>query len=498
MKLKVKEFFLNTGWPYVCVLTEADSKRLGLHPLERVKIVNGKKETIAMLDVATDKRALKNGEIGLFQEVFDVIGAKKNKIVTVEPEPVPRSLHYIKKKMDGLTLNEGEIFEIIKDIAERRLSEHEMAYFVTGVYINKMNSKETYYLTKAMVNTGEKLKLNAKYVMDKHCIGGVPGNRTTMLIVPILAANGLAIPKTSSKAITSPAGTADTMEVLADVNLDMKRIKEVVKKTKGCVTWGGGVNLAPSDDMIIRVERPVSIDAKSQLLASVIAKKASVSATHLLIDIPFGHNAKIKTRKQADLLAKDFVSITKKFGIKTTVIATPGGHPIGNGIGPALEAIDVMKVLENHPEAPRGVRAKALYMAGIMLEMGGKAKKGEGMKLALKTLVSGKALKKMNDIIDAQGRKVKHWSNIKVGKYTENVIARKDGKVKAIHNVDISRLCRAAGNPLDFGAGVYLHKHMHDKVKKGEVLFTVFAEAKSEMENVRTFLKYHPDIFVLG
>ncbi|MFC1751512.1 thymidine phosphorylase, partial [Pseudomonadota bacterium] len=271
------------------------------------------------------------------------------------------------------------------------------------------------------------------------------------------------------------------------VEHDIDSIYKIVRKIKGCIVWGGGVNLAPSDDQIIRLERPLSIDAPSQLLASVIAKKASVSSSHLLVDIPFGKNSKCPTKKNAVNLSNNFIKLAHKFGIKTEVMLSDGSHPIGNGIGPALEAIDIMKVLHNDPDAPRGVRTKALYMAGLLFELTKKAKRGEGIRLALKTLISGKALKKMNEIIDAQGRKVKDYTKIKVGKYRHDVLSDKRGKVNEINNILISRLARLAGAPDDYGAGVYLHKHVNDKIVKGEKIFTIYADSLVNLKEAKAF-----------
>src|SRR5579863_5627142 len=129
-----------------------------------------------------------------------------------------------------------------------------------------------------MAQAGTQLKWDRPIVVDKHCIGGIPGNRTTMIVVPIVAALGLTFPKTSSRAITSPAGTADTMGMLADVSLSSDRIYEVIRKTGGCIVWGGALELAPADDVLIAVERPMELDTEAQMVASILAKKKTVSA----------------------------------------------------------------------------------------------------------------------------------------------------------------------------------------------------------------------------
>ncbi len=481
MKLKVKDIDIATGWPLVAVLNELDALKLDLHYEDRLKIKKGRKSVIAIIDITESKKVVPTGQIGLYEEVLTKLNAKSGNFVDVSLVEKPVSIQYIKRKLKGKKLGYKEIYKIIDDINNNRLSEIEITYFVSACYTKGLDLDETVSLTKAMINTGGILKLNKYPVMDMHCIGGVAGNRTTMVVVPIVAAAGLTIPKTSSRSITSPSGTADTMEVLCNVCFSIKEIKNIIKKTNACLIWGGSVNLAPADDKIIRIEHPLSLDPEGQLLASILAKKKSVSATHLLIDIPVGKGAKIESRKKALYLKRLFESISKKLGIKIRVVIIDGSQPIGNGIGPELEARDVMWVLENDLRQPLDLKEKSIKMAGLLLEMGGKAKKGAGTKKALKILNSGAAYRKMMQIIRAQcGKKIKA-DDIKIGKFRYNFRAKKSGVVTHIDNDSISKIARAAGAPLDKGAGIYLHKHVKDSVKKGDKIFTVYAKNKQKL-----------------
>jgi putative thymidine phosphorylase len=480
---------LSTGWPYVAIISAEDARRLGVHPFDRVNIRFKSKVFHTILDISDTQFPVKPGEIGLFNELYNAMGSVEGCEVSVTPASKPDSIRYIHKKMNGFQLTKEEVFEIVKDITDRKLSNIEMTYFVTAAYINEFTWNEVVWLTEAMIKTGRQLRFNGSTVVDKHCIGGVPGNRTTMLIVPIIAANGLMIPKTSSRSITSPAGTADTMEVLADVNLGFEGMKEVTISCGGCIAWGGEVDLAPADDQIIKIEHPMSIDAEGQLLASVIAKKASVHAKHLLIDIPFGLYAKCKTPSSAKALGEKFLKLGNYFGLDTHIVITDGSQPIGNGIGPALEAIDVMKVLSNASDAPADLKAKSIFLAGKILEMAGKAKQGEGLELARKTIDYGVALKKMDQIIDAQGRRVGHYTDIQIGKHTFEHSAKRRGIVGAINTSAIASIAKAAGAPLDKGAGIRVHKHCGDKVSKGETLFTIYAESSCKLAQAEEILK---------
>ncbi len=357
------------------------------------------------------------------------------------------------------------------------------------MYIRGMNDSETIALTKAIIESGKTIDFKRRPVLDKHCTGGVPGNRTTMLIVPIVASVGLLIPKTSSRAITSPAGTADTMEVLAPVSLSIEEIKRVVKKTNGCMVWGGGVNLAAADDKLIRIRHPLKLDPLGVMLASILAKKKAVGATHVLIDIPIGYGAKVINRAEAEELAKKFMGLGSSLGMEVECILTPGYDPIGFAIGPALEAREVLRILRGENVSPDLVE-KSLVMAGILLEMGGKAGKGKGRMIAEKILKSGKAYEKMKQIIEEQGGDPGITpEEIKIGNKQFTVYAPSSGRVHLVHNKAISSIARAAGAPRDKEAGIYMYVEKGDKVKKGQKLFTVFSVSNRKLNAAKELVE---------
>jgi len=477
MKSKVRLYEVDTGKPII-VLNEEDTEDLSIHIGDRVKIHRGGKSVTAIIDTTTS--LVRPGEVGIFEEVREDLGVKMGDVVEIRPTTRPKSIEFIKKKLRGEVLHGHELRTIVQDIVDNNLSDIELTAFVTAAYMNDYTMDEVVALTNAMVETGEHFDFGDDTV-DKHCIGGVAGNRTTMILVPIIAAAGLTMPKTSSRAITSPAGTADTMEVLADVNFNIEELKNIVSKTGGCVVWGGAVNLAPADDKIIRAEYPLSIDPEGQVLASVMAKKKSVDSDYLVIDIPVGKGAKIDDMESANALARKFIELGKRLEIKTECLVTDGSAPIGWGIGPALEARDVLDVL--HGKGPADLANKAVDLAGILLELSGKERKGAGRKVAEKILSSGKALAKMRKIIELQGGNPKVKSaDIAVGEKSLVVKSDVKGKVRFIDNKLISRVARAAGAPKDKGAGVFLHAGVGDNVKVGDPLFTLYAEVDDKLD----------------
>ena len=498
MKFKVQDVDITTGGTFVAILNRKDAIMLDVHTGDRLRITRGGKSAVAVLDIAESVKVVRRGYIGLMEEVLHKLGVRQGGQVHISLEEKPKSIALIKRKLDGKKLSAEEIHTIVDDIVHNKLTAVEITYFVSAGYVRGLDMDETVALTKSMISTGSVLKFGHKTIVDKHCIGGVAGNRTTCIVVPILVAAGYCVPKTSSRAITSPAGTADTMEVLCNVNLDAGKIRKVVDTVGGCMVWGGAMNLAPADDKIITVEHPLSIDAEGQLLASILAKKGSVSATHVLIDIPVGRGAKVTRIDRARHLKKQFLKIGKKINMRINVVITDGSQPIGNGIGPALEARDVLWVLTNHKNAPQDLRRKSLLMAAEIMKdyplCGWKAK--HGYRYAKELLDSGKAWEAMLNIIRAQGARVTDWRKIRLAKFSFDFRAWCNGRIKHIDNVSVSRIARVAGAPFDKGAGIYLHHKVGDRVKKGEPLFTVYAENKQKLSYAKDYLKMYDGIVI--
>jgi putative thymidine phosphorylase len=352
------------------------------------------------------------------------------------------------------------------------------------MYKQGMTFRETIYLIKAILETGSTLKLRSKHLVDKHSIGGVAGNRTTPIVVAICAAAGLKMPKTSSRAITSASGTADTIETIANVEFEMPRLKHIISQTNAFMAWGGALGMVPADSKIIKIEKSLKLDPEAQLLASIMSKKLAVGSKYLLIDIPYGKTAKVSRPKAEDLKRK-FIRLAKYFRIKIKVVITDGKEPIGNGIGPALELVDVIKILDQNECGPEDLEEKSLFLAGELLELTKKAKKGQGFKLAQEILHSGRAFEKFKQIICAQdGKSIK----LKNFKYSHNLLSKTSGKILEIDNKKINSLARVLGCPADKFSGVYLHKHVFNKIKKGEKLLTLYAESKPRLnEGIRYF-----------
>lgn len=462
------------------VMNMEDASDLGLHTKDRVKVYAGRDFRTAIVNLAQE--SVGRGEIAVPFDLREALRLQEGSVVTLIPSQKPRSLEFIRKKMDRLELNENEMDSIVKDVVNRSLSEVEITAFISGIYINGLTMEEASALSRKMAENGEMLELRNRPVFDKHSIGGVPGNKITLLMVPIVAAMGLTIPKTSSRAITSASGTADTMEALAPVTFNAREIEDIVHRTKGIIAWGGGINLAPADDIFIQVEYPLAIDPHYLALCSVMAKKYAVGADFVAIDIPMGAETKVTTLEEAKKYAREFIELGEKMDISVDCAITYGDKPVGRAIGPALEAQEALRALEGG-EVASSLVEKSTDIAGIVLEAGGVARRGGGKDTAREVLRSGKAHQKMLEIIEAQGGDNKITSQkVAVGEYSQRVYSESSGYVVHISNSEVVKIAREAGAPRDKGAGIYLHVTKGQKIKEGSPLFDIYAGSETMLE----------------
>lgn len=459
----------------------------------RVQLTTVSASIMATLSVV-DGPWLGHGVAGLSEAAWTALQPQPGQSITISHAPVLDSLSHVRAKVYGHRLDAAAFRAVVGDIAAGRYSDLHLAAFITACAGDHLDRDETVSLTRAMIDVGERLDWGRDRVVDKHCVGGLPGNRTTLIVVPIVAACGLTMPKTSSRAITSPAGTADTMEVLAPVDLDIAAMRRTVERTGACIVWGGSVRLSPADDVLIRVERTLDLDSEGQLVASVLSKKAAAGSTHVLIDLPVGPTAKVRSAEAAQTLGRRLVEVGRAIGLQVALRVTDGLQPIGRGIGPALEARDVLAVLRRQADAPDDLRQRALCLAGDILELGGAAPAGAGLRVATEALADGRAWTKFAAICEAQGglRDVPLASHRHV---VETLLA---GRVTAIDNRVLSRAAKLAGAPRAPAAGVDVHVRLGDIVRARQPIFTLHAQAPGELAYARQYVDARPPIFQIS
>ncbi len=485
MELKAKIFNWIAGRPVVIVNQET-ARKLHVHVDERVSLSNDGKKIHAVVD--TFEKIVKNGEIGLSHEVNSHLKLKNYSKVDVTASELNPAGKIIKKKLEGKKLSKKELELVISEIVQNKLTEPEIAYFAAAEKLQGMSILEIINLIKAMVKSGNKLKFNQEIIADKHSIGGVAGNRTTPIVVSICAAAGLTIPKTSSRAITSASGTADVIETIANVEFPVKKLEKIVNKTKACLVWGGALGLAPSDDKIIQVEKILHLDIDPQLIASIMSKKLASSSSHILIDIPYGPSAKVETKKLAKKLGRKFKQIAKHFKLKMKVVYTDGKQPIGKGIGPVLEMLEVLAILKNDLQSSEDLKKKSLFLSTELMKL---CKIKNPKKKAREILESGQAYEKFKEIINTQNNTKdfeKRISKLKPAKFKKTIQAKNSSKITGIDNEKINSLCRIIGTPESKSAGVYIH-HPIGKIKKNQPIITIYSESESKLKDGLKFYK---------
>lgn len=482
---------IDTGHEHVVYLDRNSPicRSEGFGPHSRLSVRVGEREILAALNLV-QPGWLAEDEVGLSESAWLSLHPQAGERVILAHPPSVDSLAHVRAKIFGKQLDAGALRAIVGDIVAHRYSSIEMAAFITAASGNRLVLDEVVALTHAMVQTGAQLNWQRPCVMDKHCLGGLAGNRTTPIVVAIAAEMGLTMPKTSSRAITSPAGTADTMAMLAPVDLDETQLRHVVESCGGCIAWGGAMNLAPADDLLIRIERALDIDSVGQMVASVLSKKIAAGATHVVIDIPVGPTAKVRDLLEAQALADLIKRVAAVFGLRVRVLISDGTQPVGHGIGPALEAHDVLAVLRNEPHAPPDLRTHALHVAAAVLELGGAASAETSHSAASDCLASGRAWRRFQAICAAQG-------GMRVpgrAAFQQPVPAPCDGHITAIDNRRLSRAAKLAGAPASPLAGLTLDVHLGETVAAGQPLFTVHAQSPGELAYAMEYVSRHAHI----
>ena len=474
------------------VLTHADcpvARSEGFAARAQVELSAGGRTALATL-YQVSNGIVSVDEVGLTETVWHRLDVPDGAEVKVRhPQPLD-SMSFVRAKVYGHRLNEERLRTIIRDVVAERYSDVQLAAFVTAFSSQPAQLAEMVALTRAMVEAGDRLTWPGTPVVDKHSVGGLPANRTTPIVVAIVAAAGLVIPKTSSRAITSPAGTADAMETMTPVDLDIPAMRRVVEREGGCVVWGGSVRLSPADDILIRVERALDLDSPAQLVASVLSKKIAAGSTHVLLDLPVGPTAKVRTAEEAAELSAYLVAVAAEFGLKVRPLLSDGSQPVGFGLGPALEARDVLAVLRRDPGLPEDLRARAVRLAGELLELGGAAAEGGGVTVAAEILGDGRALQKFMGICEAQGG----FREPPIAPLRHIIEAPAAGMLSGIDNRLLARVAKLAGAPQSASAGLELHVKLGDRIERGQPLLTLHGESPGELGYALDFAQANPGI----
>ena len=481
---KVQLLDIKDGERLIVLLNPKQAMAFGINLNNKVQLTKANGEYI-VADVSLSEAVLE-GNVAICADVSEKLNLENNELVAVSlAESSSASYEAIRKKMRGETITYDEMFAIIKDISENKLDDTMMTYYVASSFFYPTTDEEMYQTAKAMAECGVMFKYpKGEIIADKHCIGGVPGNETTMILIPLIASLGIKIPKNFSKSITSPAATGECVNVLMNINFNKEGIENLVEKLNCCLVRGGGLDLAPADDKLIKVQYPLSMQSRAKVVSSIMAKKYAMGVTHSLIDIPVGPTAKVSSMKEAKDWKKKFEYVGKKLWMKMSVQITEANEVIGNWVGAVMQVREVLRILQQHPERAADLENKVIFLASKIIEEVGLAKGKEAVKLATHQLVSWAAWEKMQAIIQAQGGNPEVNSEaLPLGKHTFDIIAEKDWVLKMIDLHDINAVCRKLGCPVIDQAGLYLYKKTGDKIKKGELICKLYAQDEVKLKH---------------
>ena len=443
--------------------------------ITKVEIHGGVRPVYAFLQVVDDAKIVKPNEVALNTEAFRQINLPEGANISMSLAPIAPSLAFVKKKISGNILSASEYASIVNDITSHRYSNMDIASFLvaSGSF---MTAPEVLALTEALIGEDVMRWDNENIVVDFHCFGGVPGNKTDIIIAAIVAAYGLPMPKTASRSLTSCAGVADTFAVLANVDLDENKLKSIVKENRAAIVDYGALPIAEGSKIVSTVERHLGFLQLQHLAASILAIKLAAGATHLVLDIPVGPTSRIKSTSEAMRLRKLVEYVGDMLSVEIDAVITDGSEPIGNGIGAVLEARDIMKILRNKENAPQDLLEKSLFLAGRILEFDPQLRGGQGYAVAKELLTSGRALEAMNKIIYAQGKAPQP----QLGHLTRDIVATQSGVVESIDNARINKIGVLAGASQYPGAGLDLFKKVGDSVEQGEPLYRIHSVSSTD------------------
>ena len=466
------------------VLNERQALWFWVMAKDKITITKSNWEKITSNVLVSSK--IPTGTLWVYENLIERFPLENWEIIGIEiAEASSTANEAIRKKMRWETISYDEMYAIIKDISEWKLSEIMMTYYVASSFFYPTTDNETYQTAKAMAECGVMFKYPKwEIVADKHCIGWVPWNETTMIIIPILASLWIKMPKNFSKAITSPAATWECVNVLMDINFDKEWIEKLIKENNCCLVRWWWLDLAPADDKLIKVQYPLAMQSRAKVVSSIMAKKYAMWVTHSVIDIPVWDTAKVKTMEEALDWKQKFEYVGKKLWMKVAVQITPANEVIWNWVWAILQVREVLRVLQQHAKRPLDLEAKAIFLSSKIIQIVWLAKWRDAERLAKKQLTSWAARKMMQKIIKSQ-----NWRNPNIQSeelqpwiFTKEILADKNGKIKKVNLHNINHIARRLGCPAINEAWLYFSKRLWDKVKKWDVLFTMYATSENKID----------------
>jgi pyrimidine-nucleoside phosphorylase len=422
----------------------------------------------------------------------------------VSPTPAQemfRAIDVIRKKRDGLELSRSEIQALIAGYTRDKIPDYQISAWLMAVVLRGMTRAETAALTDAMLHSGEVLDLSSLSArkIDKHSTGGV-GDKTSLVLAPLAAAAGVAVPMISGRGLGHTGGTLDKLESIPgfDVNLSVAHFRRVLE-TCGCAMIGQTAEIAPADRKLYALRDVTgTVESPYLICASIMSKKLAEGIDALLLDVKTGSGAFMKSEKDAAFLAELMVETGERMGKRTVALITDMDQPLGNVIGNALEVVEVIDVLRGH--GPDDLRELCLELAGRMLQMGGVANSvAEGKQRSVELIASGKALEKFRQMIELQGgdpRVVDAPELLPHTEHTMQVASSQSGYLASMQCEQIGTACVILGggrerkeDSVDPAVGIVLHKKVGDQISARDPIATIHYNSRDRAEQARRLIE---------
>jgi pyrimidine-nucleoside phosphorylase len=423
----------------------------------------------------------------------------------VNPPPAStqtfRAIDVIRKKRDAGELSTREIESLVNAYTSGDIPDYQVSAWLMAVVLRGMTRAETAALTDAMLHSGEVLDLSsiAQKKVDKHSTGGV-GDKTSLVLAPLAAAAGVAVPMISGRGLGHTGGTLDKLEAIPGfhVNLSVAQFRRVLE-TCGCAMIGQTAEIAPADRKLYALRDVTgTVESPYLICASIMSKKLAEGIDALVLDVKTGSGAFMKSEKDAAFLAELMVETGERMGKQVVALITDMDQPLGEMIGNALEVVEVFEILRG--VGPRDLRDLCLELGGWMLHLGGVSDTvADGKKLGELLIASGKALDKFRQMVELQGgdaRVIDDPKRLPQAKYTTSVLSPRTGYVAFLQCEQVGTACVVLGggrerkdDSVDPAVGIVLHKKVGDSVSVGEPLATIQYNSETRAARARQLLE---------
>ncbi len=403
----------------------------------------------------------------------------------------------IRKKRNGDSLTREEINFLINGYTRNIIPDYQFSALLMAIFLKGMTKEETAFLTEAMLYSGKVINLDSikSPKVDKHSTGGV-GDKTSLILAPIVAASGVSVPMISGRGLGHTGGTLDKLESIPGfrTDLSLSEYKRVIKKC-GAVLIGQTKDIAPADKLIYSLrDVTATVESIPLITASIMSKKLAEGIDGLVLDVKTGSGAFMRKTSDAVNLANSLINTAKAFDKKVIGFITDMNQPLGNYIGNWLEVYESVKVLQG--ESKGDLLELSIYLSGAMIYLGGKTSSiKEGVEISQSLIDNGKAFEKFREMVKEQNGKISYLDNLDKypkSKVVEKIYSKKSGYIKEIDTFGLGMAALELGagrmtkaDKIEPKAGIIFYPKIGDRVKKGDLVAELYSDSEKKMNSVK-------------